>query len=623
MREKIETQETLRIIGEITKAIATAKEITRLPSEIAEYCREIVDAELASLWLVVEERDSKRRLVPSAFLGTVEDAEAASQKLSYDIYDEKHPPSDPQKPYDGVTGYVAQSGESVHVRSFEELQREYGFCWKGKWDSIQHGGQPERNFRSLYAVPIRLRETILGVLKVENKRNSGEGFTAINRQTIDLLSDFIALAIDTYRSRESQDRKVRQALTEFNRALLQEPSSDTLPTAIVRKTAELVKAEMATLFVLRDATTLILSAQHGFLGDVRKSYAYELDWQCDDDSKINGLTAWVAIRKQSYRADSYQELSEHPSHRGTWDLEQWENDALRRFQCLYAVPLIGTGGQVRGVLKVENSLSPDRRFSESDERVVDIMADYITLVLEMRSGLKHDILVEIAHLARSPLAGAVTNLNLLTFLLDSGQEVSIDQIRSELATVSSALSHAGLIIMNLTALSPDTSTTPTGGLREDVNPDMFITNILQVFRDSEPEFKFIFNKISVPQHFFLSKVEQTNFQIILFNIIHNAVKFSRDDHRVEVSIDRAPKGLILAIRDYGIGIPPEDKEHIFERFWRKSRGGDREGVGVGLYNVKHMIDNLRWNIEVESEPGKGSIFKVIIPIQVTTGDNYE
>lgn len=615
MRGKIDTQKTLRIIREITKTIATAKDITRLPSEIAEYCREIVDAKLASLWLVVEERDGKRRLVPSAFLGAVEDAEAASQKLSYDIYDKKHKPPDPKRPYDGVTGYVAQSGEYVHAQSFEELQREYGFCWKGKWDSIQHEGQPDRNFRSLYAVPIRLDETILGVLKVENKRDSDKGFTAIDRQTIDLLSDFIALAIDTYRSREFQDRQVRQALTNFNHALLQNPSSDALPSAIVHTTAELVNAGMATLFVLRDAKTLILSAQHGFLGDVKKSYAYELDWHCDDDSKINGLTAWVAIRKRAYSADSYQELSEHPSHRGTWDMEQWGDDAFHRFQCLYAVPLIGTGGQVRGVLKVENSRSPDCRFSESDERVVDIMAEYITLVLEMRSRLQQDIFGEIAHMARGPLATATLNIDWLAFQLDSGQAVSIDQIRPVLETVYRTLTDADILNTNLMALGPDPPTTPTDIPREEINLVECINKIIQNFQKSEPEFKFVLNAISVPQHFLLSKVEQTKIQIILSNIIHNAVKFSRDNnHRVEVSTNLESKGLVLAIRDYGIGIPPEDLEHIFERFWKKSQGGEREGMGVGLYNVKQMTDDLRWNIEVESKPDKGSTFKIIIPI---------
>ncbi len=104
----------------------------------------------------------------------------------------------------------------------------------------------------------------------------------------------------------------------------------------------------------------------------------------------------------------------------------------------------------------------------------------------------------------------------------------------------------------------------------------------------------------------------------LTNLIDNAVKYSSPDSPVRISIRRAggaSEGLELAVRDRGIGIPPQDLPRVFERFYRVDRARSREqgGTGLGLAIVKHIVLAHGGSVRAESEPGAGSTFTIELP----------
>jgi len=74
---------------------------------------------------------------------------------------------------------------------------------------------------------------------------------------------------------------------------------------------------------------------------------------------------------------------------------------------------------------------------------------------------------------------------------------------------------------------------------------------------------------------------------------------------------------VIAVADSGIGISQEDQERIFERFYRVDKSHSRAtgGTGLGLSIVKHAAQRIGAEITVESEPGKGSVFSVSVPLQ--------
>ena len=102
---------------------------------------------------------------------------------------------------------------------------------------------------------------------------------------------------------------------------------------------------------------------------------------------------------------------------------------------------------------------------------------------------------------------------------------------------------------------------------------------------------------------------------ILYNLTDNALKYSPDGGRIGVSLREEEGSLIWRVRDNGVGIPQEDQEHIFERFYRvdKARSRDTGGTGLGLSIVKQLVTMHGGEISVSSEPGRGSEFKVVFP----------
>lgn len=109
-------------------------------------------------------------------------------------------------------------------------------------------------------------------------------------------------------------------------------------------------------------------------------------------------------------------------------------------------------------------------------------------------------------------------------------------------------------------------------------------------------------------------------QQALVNLLDNALKHAPADSAVTVALeraDRAPLGwLRLCVSDAGPGIPPEDHERIFERFFRRGSELRREtqGIGLGLAIVKHIVAVHRGRVWVESQPGQGARFVVELPI---------
>ena len=102
---------------------------------------------------------------------------------------------------------------------------------------------------------------------------------------------------------------------------------------------------------------------------------------------------------------------------------------------------------------------------------------------------------------------------------------------------------------------------------------------------------------------------------IVYNLTDNAIKYNRQGGTVKVSVESLSDSVRLSVADTGIGIPPEHRERIFERFYRvdKSRSKELGGTGLGLSIVKHAARLHNAKIELQSTEGKGTTITVIFP----------
>jgi len=101
------------------------------------------------------------------------------------------------------------------------------------------------------------------------------------------------------------------------------------------------------------------------------------------------------------------------------------------------------------------------------------------------------------------------------------------------------------------------------------------------------------------------------------NLIDNAIKYTPQGGSITVLLENPGDRIILRVKDTGIGIAQEHIPRIFERFYRVDKGRSRTmgGTGLGLAIVKHIVKSMNGNIEINSDPGKGTEFAIHIPIR--------
>jgi two-component system sensor histidine kinase BaeS len=100
---------------------------------------------------------------------------------------------------------------------------------------------------------------------------------------------------------------------------------------------------------------------------------------------------------------------------------------------------------------------------------------------------------------------------------------------------------------------------------------------------------------------------------VIFNLGENAIKYTPAGAGATIALSQSGNEVVLEVRDTGPGIPPADLPHIFDRFYRADRARGRGGVGLGLALVRSIVALHGGRITVESTPGAGSCFRVVLP----------
>jgi two-component system phosphate regulon sensor histidine kinase PhoR len=144
---------------------------------------------------------------------------------------------------------------------------------------------------------------------------------------------------------------------------------------------------------------------------------------------------------------------------------------------------------------------------------------------------------------------------------------------------------------------------------EEVN----VHEIIEDVKSKIPENKFITTRLMAQN----SNIEadRIHFSNVIFNLLDNAVKYSASPVSVNITAENTGKYIAVIIADKGIGIKKEHQKLIFRKFYRVEGVSlpNVKGFGLGLNYVKNICDAHKWKITVQSEPGEGSKFIILIP----------
>jgi signal transduction histidine kinase len=133
----------------------------------------------------------------------------------------------------------------------------------------------------------------------------------------------------------------------------------------------------------------------------------------------------------------------------------------------------------------------------------------------------------------------------------------------------------------------------------------------------EAEKKRLWLRAQLPANLGLITADHVRFRQILYNLLSNAIKFTPEGG-VDISTHIEGNKLHLAIADTGVGIANADRNRIFIEF-SQLNPAQQEGTGLGLVLTKRLIEAHGGEIGFESEPGKGSVFHVFLPLQPPLG----
>lgn len=226
------------------------------------------------------------------------------------------------------------------------------------------------------------------------------------------------------------------------------------------------------------------------------------------------------------------------------------------------------------------------------------------------SEIKSDFVSNVSHELRTPLS----SIRVFGELMRLGRVNDSAKVREYGEYIETEGRRLSQLIDNIL----DFSRIESGGKLYELKAhdvDDVVREVLQAFAPRLRREGFVVELQASGDHLPPVRIDEAAIGHALGNLLDNAIKYSGASRRIVVTLAVESGEVVVAVRDFGIGIPREEHERIFDRFHRVGRGlvHDVKGSGLGLAIVKHIADAHSGSVTVESSPGCGSVFALRLP----------
>ena len=275
-------------------------------------------------------------------------------------------------------------------------------------------------------------------------------------------------------------------------------------------------------------------------------------------------------------------------------------DALRRKYLIYK--------PVDEILEITNKITrgnfninfKPRKFSIFNKIGTDltVMAEELSSIETLRT----DFVANVSHELKTPLA-VLQNYGSLLEEPNLSEEKRLEYAKS----INRVTKHLSELITNILKLSK-LETQKIQPLTKNCNLSEMLCECLISF-ESEWEKKSLEIETDIEDDIYI-RTDSEMLQLVWANLFSNAIKFTPDGGKINVTLHRNKNGVTVSVADTGCGMDENTMKHIFDKFYQGDTSHSVKGNGLGLALVKRVIDILNGEITVESTPGEGSTFTV-------------
>ena len=405
MSEKLNTKarksETLsKALAEVANAVVGHFKMEELLDQIIDITMKTLDAEVCSIFL--EDRDKK-----PGYFKCVAGSGFAKKIVGIAEY----------KIGEGFTGSVVKLGLPLNIKNEEQLKQ---YKWEGKYDNIQWtSGNSE--FRNLIAIPLKIKDRILGVIKVENKKNENH-FSTDDQTYFETISNVIALAIENAKLHKKTET-IPITLANVAGAVVGHFNMEALLKKIVNSTMKTLNAEICSIF-LEDKEKkpgwITCVAGSGFAQDIVGKAEYKIG------EGFTGTVVKTGLEYNIRNPEDFKKLQLKGMWSQKFDHLQY-HDGKGNFLNLLALPL-KIKDQILGVIKVENKIG-DKYFSDDDLTVFKTIANVIALAIQ-NTKLSKEISTVLSN-----VTGAVVGHFKMEELLDQIIDITMKTLDAEVCSI--------------------------------------------------------------------------------------------------------------------------------------------------------------------------------------------
>ncbi|MGB1288588.1 MAG: sensor histidine kinase, partial [Aggregatilineales bacterium] len=222
--------------------------------------------------------------------------------------------------------------------------------------------------------------------------------------------------------------------------------------------------------------------------------------------------------------------------------------------------------------------------------------------------LKTELVATVSHDLKQPLSVMRGYLDLLYMTGDGS-----DRVQNYIKQLDTAFYSMRQLIDDLLDLAHIES-----GLDlalKDVHVRNLLESCVEVLQQRSAE-KNLTVTVDIPSHIQYVQADEARLRQIFNNLVGNAVKYTPNGGHVEINATTRRNYIYVSVIDDGPGISPDDQAKIFERFYRvrNEHTEDIDGTGLGLAIVKSLVEAHNGAIDIKSQPGEGSTFRVMLPV---------